>query len=116
MTWGRIIAPLVGAIAILILIIMWQSASHRAGNAERELKTETARADGQTKRADQLEQTALKRLADDAEVAAIGKGMNDAISSAPAGAPGAVSIAINCERMRRSGATSDTFKRVCGGR
>ncbi|WEK43656.1 MAG: hypothetical protein P0Y64_02140 [Candidatus Sphingomonas colombiensis] len=115
MTLGRIIAPMAGAIAILILVMLWQSASHRAETAERDLKAETDRANGQTKRAGQLEQTALKRLADDAEVAAIGKGMNDAISAAPAGTPSAASVALNCDRLRRAGATSDAFKHICGG-
>ena len=115
MTWLRIALPAGAAIALLVLIILWQSASHRAEKAAQDLAAETTRADRQKKRADQLEQAALQRLADQAAVDAMGGKYNEAIDAAPPGAPGASSVALGCERLRRSGATSDTFKRICGG-
>ncbi|MBN8848143.1 MULTISPECIES: hypothetical protein [unclassified Sphingomonas] len=113
--WLRIVLPAGAAIAILLLVILLQSATSRAESAERDLRVKTAEADQQKKRADQLEQAALQRLADQAAVDAMGKDYDDAIDAAANGAPDASAVALGCERLRRAGASSDTFKRVCGG-
>lgn len=115
MNWLRIALPAGGLIAILVLVILWQSADHRAEKAERDLAQAKADLGQEKKRADQLEQTALQRLADQAAVDAIGRNLNDAIDTAPSGAPAASSVALGCQRLRRAGATSDNFKRICGG-
>ncbi|WP_287459181.1 hypothetical protein [Sphingomonas sp.] len=116
MTWLRIALPAGTAIAILVLVIMWQSAASRADQAEKKYAQAAADLDAERKRANQLEQTALQRLADQATVDAMGRIFNDAIDAAPGGAPGASTVALGCERLRRAGATSDTFKRICSGR
>lgn len=115
MNWLRIGLPVGAVIAILALVIMWQSATSRAEQAEKKYAQAAADRDAEKQRADQLEQAALQRLADQAKIDAMGRNLNDAIDAAPAGAPGASAVALGCERLRRAGATSDTFKRFCGG-
>ena len=116
MTAWRIILPLGAVIAILGLIILWQSAAGRADSLEVELQAARSEADGQRRRSDQLERAAIKRMADESAVDAMGKELNDAIKDIPASAaPGPATVALGCGRLRAAGATtSDAFKRICG--
>lgn len=54
-----------------------------------------------------------ERRADDQRISEAQKGYDDAISKAPAGAPGPATVALGCERLRRQGARAADLPAAC---
>lgn len=54
-----------------------------------------------------------ERRADDQRISEAQKGYDDAISKAPAGAPGPATVALGCERLRRQGTRAADLPAAC---
>lgn len=118
MNYLRIILPVGALLVLAVVFLLWRDAVHTNDTLTARLLVKTQEAERLSKRADDLEREAIERLADDAAIEKLGKGMTDAINATtPAqqtATPSAVSVALGCARLREAGAASDAFKRICG--
>jgi len=118
MTYLRFALPLIALVGLFSLYVLWQRAETQLLATSTELTAANRERERLATRNQDLEREAIERLADDAAIEKLGKGMTDAINATTpaqqAATPSAVSVALGCARLREAGATSDAFKRICG--